>query len=65
MSQKYCVTLMANATMFHQEWIDADNPEQAQAFALAKAPTDPQKWGIEPDTSIRDVEATSAEIWED
>lgn len=63
--QKYCVTLMALATMFHQVWLDAENPEQAQAFALAKAPTDPQLWGIEPDASLSNVEATSAEVWED
>lgn len=63
--RKYCVTLMANATMFNQQWVDAENKEQAEAFALAHAPTDPANWGIEPDTSIKDVEVGSAEEWDE
>lgn len=58
---KYCVTMLATSTMFKQVWTEAENEEQAQAFALAQAPTDPSDWEIEPDTAIRDVEVTSTE----
>lgn len=62
---EYFVTLMANAVMFRQVTVTAENEEQAKAFAQAAAPSDPSDWGIEPETEIKDVEATEVQLDEE
>ncbi|QBJ04483.1 hypothetical protein HOV23_gp090 [Pseudomonas phage Lana] len=61
----YYVTLLANAVMFRQVTVTAENEEQAKAFATAGSPSDPSDWHIEPDTEIKDVEATEAVLEEE
>jgi hypothetical protein len=58
----YFVTLMGSAAMFRQVTVTAENEEQAKAFAVAGAPSDPSEWHIEPETAMCDVEATEAVV---
>lgn len=49
---KFTVTVIARADIFTYVEVEADNKEQAEVFALAKAPTDPQDWMMESDHAI-------------
>jgi hypothetical protein len=49
---KFTVTLLAEATIFTYVEVEAENKEQAEAFAMAKAPTDPQDWMMQSDHAI-------------
>ena len=54
---QYTVNLIGRATMYTQLTITADSPEQAEAFAIVKSPTDAQLWQVEP-MAISEVEVT-------